>query len=239
MAAPAGSRVSPARLARVDNRFTDDATSAMPESPRDAAAGPPAALSIDSAARDRVVDILTRGFAEDRLTEAELESGLDAVYRAGTRAELDALIATLPAPVEPAAVARPSLPAGYEPPRRIRAVFSGQELSLAVVPRHLRVRARFGYVELDLTHASFEPGVTEINLRAFMGYVQLRLPAGVRVESHGRGLFGYFSARGSGSTDPESPVVRIRGRALFGFVECHVAREGGARSERLGPGEHG
>ncbi len=71
----------------------------MTETPHDASAGPPAPARLDSATRERAVEVLTHGFAEDRLTEAELEERLDGVYRATTRAEVDALLAGLSAPV--------------------------------------------------------------------------------------------------------------------------------------------
>ena len=80
-----------------------------------------------------------------------------------------------------------------------------------------------GYVELDLTEASFPPGVTVLDLRATMGYIQVRLPAGVRVESSGSGVMGFFALKGARGAAADSPAtVRITGRALMGFVECVV-----------------
>lgn len=179
--------------------------------------------------RERVVEVLTRQFADDRLTEPQLEERLERVYRAATPAELGAVIADLQAKVETAA---PLVPAGAPPPRRVDALLSGQEQRMTgVVPRLLQVRGRLGYVELDLTGGTFEPGLTTIDARAFMGYVQIRLPPGVRVESEGRAVAGYFSLRGAartGGADAPS-VVRLTGRALFGYVECYVAT-GGSRT---------
>jgi hypothetical protein len=84
-----------------------------------------------------------------------------AVYAATTRRELDAIIADLPT-----AIARETTD--------ITATFSGQERKLAgVVLRDLKLRARLGYVELDLTQATFEPGVTTIDVSALMGYGQI------------------------------------------------------------------
>ena len=84
-----------------------------------------------------------------------------------------------------------------------------------VVPRRLEVRGRLGYVELDLTGATFEPGVTVIDVRAFMGYVQIRFPAGVRVECLGRAFAGFFSLKGAARAGAaeEPRVVQIVGRA--------------------------
>ena len=161
---------------------------------------------LPSAARERVIEILTRHFANDDLTEADLEARFQAVYAAQTSRELDAIVADLPT-------------TGAHETTDVTALLSGQERRLAgVVPRGLKLRARLGYVELDLSEATFEPGVTTIDVRAFMGYVQIRLPTGVRVESAGRALFGYFAVKGATADAPS--IVRITGRARFGFVEA-------------------
>lgn len=169
---------------------------------------------VPPAARERVVEVLTRHFAADGLTEADLEARLQRVYAAASVRELDALLADLPAQPGPATA--------------VTAFFSGQERKVTgVVPRELRLRARLGHVELDLTHATFEPGLTTIDVRAFMGYVQIRLPAGIRVESAGRALFGYFSLKGGrGSEAQAASVVRITGRAALGFAEAWVVISG-------------
>jgi hypothetical protein len=180
------------------------------------------------AARERVVEILSHHFANDVLTDADLEARLQRVYAATTHRELDAITADLPAALPHEAHPIPTRQASGS---AITALFSGQESALTgVVPRALRLRARLGYLELDLTRATFEAGVTTIDVRALAGYVQIRLPAGIRVESAGRGLFGFFSlkrAAASAAGAPADPgvVVRITGRALFGFAECFAGPE--------------
>lgn len=187
--------------------------------------------------RERAVDALTRSFASDLLSETELEARLDEVYRARTVAELDSLTANLPALRTPAGAdaveGKPGPGARLESaevpatsaPQDIGAFLSAQERRVTgPVPRRLRLRARLGYVELDLTHAQFEPGLTEIDVRAFMGYAQIRFPEDVRVESDGHALFGFFSLKGAasaGAADAQS-TVRVTGRATFGFAECLV-----------------
>lgn len=168
----------------------------------------PTPESLPSSARERVIAILTDHFANDALTEAQLEERFQAVYAATTTRELDAIVADLPT-------------LGAHETTDVRATFSGQERKFGgVVPRNLRLRARLGYVELDLTQATFEPGVTTIDVRAFMGYVQIRFPAGVRVETSGRALFGYFAVKGAVGDAPR--IVRITGRATFGFAEAFM-----------------
>ncbi|HWC74812.1 MAG TPA: DUF1707 domain-containing protein [Gemmatimonadales bacterium] len=164
------------------------------------------------AARERVIELLTQHFANDELTEAQLEARLKDVYAARTAADLDAVVAALPAS---------GLVPAQRTDTRISAMFSGQERKLAgIVPRQLTLNARMGYVELDLRDATFAPGVTTIDVHSFMGYVEIRLPEGIRVESHGRALFGYFAVKG---LDEESDsVVRITGRAVFGYTEVFL-----------------
>ncbi|HTR77933.1 MAG TPA: DUF1707 domain-containing protein [Gemmatimonadaceae bacterium] len=179
-----------------------------------------AAVPVAQAARERVVELLTRHFAEDALSVEELESRLERAYRATTSAQLDALVADLPVPTPPDASTT-----AVAQVQRISGVLSGQEQRITgVVPRRLELRGRLGYVEMDLEEATFEPGITEIDVRAFMGYVQIRLPRGVRVDCGGKAFAGFFSLKGgAGGGAVESPrVVRVRGRAIFGFAECFV-----------------
>ncbi len=183
------------------------------------------ARAVDPAAVERVVDALTRHYADDRITAEELEARLERAYRATTDAQLEALVADLPASVA-------VVPAAGASPRRVAALLSAQEQRVTgVVPRQLELRARMGYVEMDLTRATFEPGVTEIDVRAVMGYVQIRLPAGVHVECLGRAVMGFFALKGgaeAGGADAPA-VVRITGRAMMGFAEVHVKRGGPPR----------
>jgi hypothetical protein len=108
---------------------------------------------------------------------------------------------------------------------RILGLFSGQERKLdGEVPREMTLRARIGYVELDLSEARFQPGITTIDVDAIMGYVQIRFPPGVRVESDGHAVFGFFAFKAGGlpeaaTASDEQPVVRVTGGAFLGFAE--------------------
>lgn len=161
------------------------------------------------ASRERIIELLKHHYANDALTEAELESRLKEAYAARTVADLENIVVDLPSP----AVTRTDT--------IIKATLSGQERKLSgLVPRELSLRPRLGYVELDLRDATFAPGVTTIDVRAFMGYVEIRLPERVRVEMHGRALFGYFAVKGY-DEDSEC-TVRITGRAVFGYAEVFL-----------------
>jgi hypothetical protein len=184
------------------------------------------ARRIESEARERVAQTLTHHFAADHIDDEELEARLARVYDAATAAELEAVVADLPA-----IVAGPVAVAVKPTSRRISALFSAQEQQLTgVVPRRLEIRGRLGYVELDLTQATFDPGLTEIDVRAFMGYVQIRFPADVQVDNCGNALFGFFSLHGPGAASSSRAVpspcrVRITGRADFGFAEFVVQKD--------------
>jgi hypothetical protein len=158
------------------------------------------------ASRERIIEQLKRHFANDELTEAELESRLKEAYAARTVSDLENIVVDLPSLV----AARTDT--------NIKATFSGQERKLSgLVPPAMTLNARMGYVELDLRDATFAPGITTIDVRSFMGYVEIHLPEGVRVESHGRALFGYFAVKGF--DEDSERVVRITGRATFGYAE--------------------
>ena len=184
-------------------------------------------------ARERVVEALTQHFAGDRITEADLEDRLERVYAATTGPELEAILADLPGNVPAVAGASvPALPEEDVAVRRVFALLSGQQQKLTgTVPSRLLVRSHLGYVELDLTRATFARGVTTIDVRALMGYVQVFLPQGVRVECHGRAVAGYFAFKGASRAggDDAPAVVRITGRALMGFAEVVVAKSGKER----------
>ncbi len=178
------------------------------------------AQALTPAERDRAVELLTRHYAVDRLTETELQARLDRVYAAGTPAELQRVLADLPA--------EPELGADL-PVKRVRALLSGQEQKLTgVVPRRLLLAARLGYVELDLRSATLQEGVTEIDVHVLFGYAEIRVPAGVRVESVGQALVGYIAIKGAGTPADEQATraVRITGRVLGGYTECYRGSEG-------------
>ncbi len=188
-------------------------SSPVPPSGSTPASSPFPAPAPSPAAREKAVDLLARHYAADRLSESELQARLDRVFRAGTDAELQAVLAELP--VEPAPAAAP---------KQIRAVLSGQEQKLTgVVPRRLELKARFGYVELDLTRALLQEGVTEIDVHVLAGYAEIRLPPGVDVESEGQAILGYVAVKGP-APDPSpapQPSVRVTGRVVAGYTECY------------------
>ncbi|HEX8361633.1 MAG TPA: DUF1707 domain-containing protein [Longimicrobium sp.] len=190
--------------------------------------------------RERVIAELCRGFAEEHLEADELQSRLDGAQRATTLEELRALVADLPAVVPPGVpapaaagevqIAHPSQVAEQQ---FVVAVMGGATRRGAwAPPRQLNVIAVMGGAELDFRQARIAPGVTEVNVFALMGGVQIVVPPGVHVEMNGIAIMGGFDekVRAEAPPAPGSPILRIGGFAMMGGVEVTVRLAG--ESER-------
>ena len=175
--------------------------------------------------RMHVRDVLSRSFAEDRLSMDELDHRLDLAEHATSVVELQRLIADLAGDgLEDGGPAAPD----PEVPERdfVFAIMSGAKRRGSwPVPRHFKIIACMGGVDLDLTETELVPGVSEMEVFAFMGGVQIRVPPWIRVEVHGSGFMGGFeehlAPKGQGPA-PDAPVLRIRGFALMGGVDVRV-----------------
>jgi hypothetical protein len=186
---------------------------------------PYAPITLNDAQRERVVEVLSSAFANDRLSMEQLDERLAAVYRAQSQHELELLLAD---PSDPSrSLAQENAPSRVASPAAViergvaMALMGGFERKGAwFVPRHLKVVAVMGGGELDLRDAKLSPGVTEIEIFAMFGGVTILVPDGVRVDVSGMGVMGGFSASG-GSTneDPYAPILRVSGFALMGGVE--------------------
>jgi hypothetical protein len=196
---------------------------------------PYAPVVVSDVHRERVVDVLSVAFANDRLTVEQLEQRLAAVYAAQSLAELEMLLAD-PAEPQRSLAAAPTLTANA-------AVIPERGLALAImggfgskggwlVPRHLKVAGIMGGGDLDLREARFAPGVTEIEVYAIMGGVEILVPEGVRIELNGVGFMGAFEQSGGTVVDdPQAPVLRITGAAVMGGVEVK-RKPRGKKSDR-------
>jgi hypothetical protein len=181
-------------------------------------------MRASDADRDRVADQLREALAEGRLTAEEHAERLDAVYQAKTYAELAPIVHDLPATGGvPAPAAPPVVRADLPPPQagapNIVAVFSGAERrGRWLIEPETNVVAVFGGVELDLRQAVLSRREVTINIVAIMGGVNLTLPPGVRVTNSISAIFGGTSLPSEDTVDPDAPVIRLTGFALFGGV---------------------
>jgi cell wall-active antibiotic response 4TMS protein YvqF/uncharacterized protein DUF1707 len=184
--------------------------------------------------RDRVIARLTESFARDELGIDAFEARIDAAYCGRSQADFDALVADLPPPdrSEEAAI----VVAREEEPRHalttldgptvrvesrspVRALFSNIESEPSVMPRATELEAIFGHIELDLRRATFAPGITEVRVKAIFGSIEIGVPADIRVEVSGSGIFGNFQGASRAIADPDAPTLRIVGTAVFSSVE--------------------
>lgn len=183
-------------------------------------------LPVTRERREEVIDALCVHFATGRMRSGELERRLDAAYRARSGFELQALLAdlgTLPLDKMDPGVIPPLAPPASVPPRGMMiAVMGGTERKGHwTVPRQMKVFFAAGGAELDLRHARFGPGVTEIDVSGIAGSCEILVPPGIRVETLGTAFMGAFeaSAGDAGPPHEEQPVLRVSGFVMWGSVE--------------------
>lgn len=193
---------------------------------REGLPGDPAMMRISDAERHRVAEVLREAAGEGRIDMQELDQRLEAAYAAKTYAELVPLTADLPA--HQAQVPGQSTPAEVGAPSRHFAVLSGLDRSGDwLVPTHFTVTAILGGVELDLRHARFAAAEVVLTINAFMGGARVVVGPHTNVVLEGSGFMGGYSGPSGlvpAQLTPDSPTVRIRGRAVWGGVSVERKR---------------
>jgi hypothetical protein len=227
-----------------------------------------AALVALTPERERVIAELTDAFARERIELDVFEHRLTLAHRAGTVEELQRLVVDLdpaltsrvPATPPPAIVALD----GPSDPETMLALCGGlQRHGTWNPPRHLRVVALMGGVELDFREAQLWPGLTEVNAFAAWGGIHIVVPPHLPVEVSGMAILGGFDhgrrlPAPRTITDPLAPRLRISGLAIMGGVsvetrlagethrdarrrrrrERRALRRGAAPCALLGDGDH-
>lgn len=177
---------------------------------------PPAILASDDD-RARAEARLRAAVETGRLSLAELDPRLDEVFRARTRADLEAACRGLPEPGP-----RDALVVDRAPTSRslLVGMFGGFERKGDwVVPPRMTLWSMWGGGVLDLTEARFSSADTEIRAVSLWGGSKILFPDDVEVDVKGFGLFGVFdkaATRRIGKAG--TPRVTVRGLALFGAV---------------------
>ncbi|MFD8575854.1 DUF1707 SHOCT-like domain-containing protein [Streptomyces sp. CH8.1] len=186
----------------------------------------PAGLRASDADRDRIAQILGDAVAEGRLTAEEHSERLDTLYAVKTVGELEALVRDLPAPAgahAPSSSASSYTGAAGPAAETIVAVCSSSSRKGRWRPgAHTRAVSVMGDITIDLTQAVFEQQVTEINVTCVLGNVEVLVPENVTLRGYGSGVLGNFEVRGMsrGETEPQAPVVIVRGFSLLGNIEA-------------------
>ena len=191
--------------------------------------------------RQVTIDALCEHFANDAIPVEEFERRVDVAHKASSVQELKELLRDLPGGNLPALTGTGS---GSVPVPRPRARVTSaahakeREIVLAVMGGASRTgrwspaRKNFAFAvmggtELDFREATLPPGVTEVQVFTVMGGVDILVPPGVNVESHGIGIMGGFDhVGGAEGYDPDAPTLRIAGLALMGGVDIQVRYPG-------------
>jgi hypothetical protein len=186
--------------------------------------------------RQHVIQELCQHFAVDNLDGDGLADRLDKAQAATTLDGLRSLVSDLPAlRAEGAATQSAGLPTvaradGVADQQLVIAIMGGaRRTGVWTPPRQLNVITVMGGAELDFREARFGPGVTEVNVFALMGGVEIIVPPNLHLEVNGLAIMGGFDQRAhtlGHPTDPSAPVLRIGGFALMGGVDVKVRLPG-------------
>jgi len=187
--------------------------------------------------RQLTIDALCEHFANDAMSVEEFERRVDVAHGASTRDELRALLSDLPSGDLPVPVqgAQPAVRNATVPADRVRetghhiAILGGVRRTGQWTPaRTNQVISIMGGAELDFREAALPAGVTEVKIYTIMGGVEVIVPPGLAVESHGIGIMGGFEHAGEDrvSLDPSAPSLRITGISLMGGVDITVRHPG-------------
>jgi len=167
--------------------------------------------------RDAVVQRVQDAFAEGRLDDAEFDERSRAALTARTHADLDALLADLPAaPSAPGPA--PALPG---PGRFAVALKSSvRRAGRWRVPERYTTVVYKGSGWLDLRAAELSGPVTTFLAVAYKSRVTILVPPNVRVEMTGLGVTQDVHDEDPGYRLPvDAPVIHVRGIAYKGTVD--------------------
>jgi hypothetical protein len=185
--------------------------------------------------RERVIQLLSDHFANDRLSLEDLESRMELAYKSATLADLERLTADLPTAAAaqlPVPLPADELPATSPDRERVFAVMSETSRRGAwLVPQRLDLLAVMSDTTIDLTQATLPTGIIDIHVRSICAAVKIVVPPGLQVVNRVSSLMG--SVRGGGEpADSAGPngawkqgtVVRLSGWALMAEVQTKVRR---------------
>src|SRR5271167_3262979 len=170
--------------------------------------------------RDAVVQRVQDAFAEGRLDDTEFDVRTRAALTARTHADLDVLLADLPAQTA-APAAAPAVP-GRGPGRFAIALKSSvRRAGRWRVPERYTTVVYKGGGWLDLRAAELSGPVTTFVAVAYKSRVTILVPPSVRVEMTGFGVTqGQDDEEDPGYRLPaDAPVIQVRGLAYKGTVE--------------------
>ncbi|TFV68322.1 UNVERIFIED_ORG: DUF1707 domain-containing protein [Bacillus sp. AZ43] len=197
-------------------------------------AGPPVVRASD-ADREAVVARLQKAVGEGRIDLDEFGERAGAAYAAATRAELDLLLADLPADAPPPVEIVGRRAASAE----LSSVFGDIVLTVASDPPR-RAGTVFGDVRIDLRGLRTGADRIDLHLSTTFGDVDVIVAEGVDAELHGRTVFGDRKLQlAPVPRIAGTPLVVVHARTIFGDLRLRSLAPGdsptrwGALLERL------
>jgi hypothetical protein len=184
--------------------------------------------------RERALAILQESFAHDRLSMDELERRVTAAHTSESAADIEALVADLPA-LEGASAFSLPVTSALVPASQVNSIATIRGTMSATrragawdVPRRLVVRGLMSATVLDFREARFPPGPVDLDIHAVMSSVEIIVPPGLAVATDGSAFMGAFEQvhRAPAHPDPTTPLLRVRGRVIMGVVEVKLRLPG-------------
>lgn len=170
--------------------------------------------------RERAIERLGQACGDGRLTLAELDERIEAAAAATTLAELDRLLADLPAPeglAAPPAEGRDWVVGAFGSSERRGRWRLGPRTVAASV---------FGSTVVDLRDAVIDGNPVTMRAASVFGSVEVLVPPGVPVTVGGRGILGSVTRYGLSHDRPHPgvPHVHIDAVAVMGSVTVRRIR---------------
>ena len=196
-------------------------------------AGAPVVRASD-ADREAVVSRLQTAVAEGRIDLDEFGQRAHAAYAAVTRAELDLLVADLPANAPP----RVEI-VGTRTPEEVSSVFGDIRLTSRSTPPR-RVSTVFGDIRIDLRGLRTDADRLDLYLSTVFGDIDVIVAEGVDAELQGRTVLGDRKVElAAVQRLAGTPLIVVHAKAVFGDLRLRSLAPGdspsrwGALLERL------
>jgi hypothetical protein len=181
---------------------------------------PAAGIRVSDSERDAAVERLSAATGDGRLTLEEFSQRMEFATAARTRADLDRLVADLPADAATAGSAVTSGASG--PPSWHVSPVGGLRINGPwLMERHVIVVSLVGGARLDLSQAQLAAPQVTLTKVSLVGGTRVTVPPGIRVEASGFSLIGGTRIEGGPEPGPGAPTVRIRAFSLVGGVRIH------------------
>jgi class 3 adenylate cyclase len=172
-------------------------------------------VRISDADRSQAVDLLRRNTADGRLTLDEFSERVELAFAARTQADLQQVMADLPAVQAPVPETARRKAKGWTV-----SIMSGSRRRGRWRPQpHTKAVAIMGGCELDLRQAEIDGEEIVITAVAFMGGIDIVVPEGIEVELSGVPIMGGKDLRVRDvAPTPGAPRVRVRAFPIMGGI---------------------